>query len=481
MTNPDPSQAVSLDRQDEALEKQALDWRHVAVLSMAGCGPASVIALNVHVMGTFAQASLVLSFLFVWPGILLIANTFSEFAKRLPTAGGLYTWNVHAWGKNFGFVYGWTLVGGYLVFSSAGFAVFGGWINEWFLAAFDVNIPWWLCTLAGLGYIAVLAYLGVVQSIRAMIFFLFTEICLLLVLAFWVIFSGGGASGLSTVPFSISGAGSAGLAGIIFAIPFAILSHVGIEEGATLGHEMPKPKLNIARGIWITALAIPVFYIFVSYALVIGFGVDRMGEQWASTNAPLQEVASAIWGPAGLSIVSLSAAISILAFSQGAFMAGVRVLYVLGREGVLPRPLGRVTNFGTPGMSVITTGIIVAILAFPLAFAVGPFHVWNYFGFLISIAFTVSYICTHAGLIRYTIKIGEFRLFRHGILGTLGALIFLYPLASTVYPAPEGSYQILPYIYLGWIIAGILLLLYTRNYRPDVITAVGTSISEAEE
>lgn len=475
------SQSIDAVPETANLEKRPLDWRHVTVLSMAGCGPASVIALNVHVMGTFAHASLVLSFIFVWPGILLIANTFGEFAKRLPTAGGLYTWNVHAWGKNFGFVYGWTLIGAYLVFSSAGFAVLGGWVHEWFLQAFSVDAPWWIFTIGGLGYIAILAYLGVVQSIKAMIFFLFTEIILLLVLALWVVFSGGGPSGISSVPFTISGANTAGLAGIIIAVPFAILSHVGIEEGATLGQEMPRPRRSIASGIWLTAIIVPIFYIFVSYALVLGFGIDRMGADWANTDAPLQSVASSIWGPAGLSIVSFSAAISILAFSQGAFMAGVRVLFTLGREGVLPKRLGKTTKFGTPGISVIVTCIIVAVLAFPLAFAVGPFHVWNYFGFLISIAFTVSYICTHAGLIRYTLKIGEFNFLRHGVFGSLGALIFIYPLVSTVYPAPQGSYQILPYIYIIWVLIGLMLLLYTRHYRPDVITAVGTSISEAQE
>lgn len=478
----DNNQSVAPERQAEqaGLARRGLSWKHVAILSMAGCGPASVIALNVRFMGTFAHASLVLAFVFVWPGILLIANTFSEFARRLPTAGGLYTWNVHAWGPNFGFVYGWTLIGSYLVFSSAAFAVLGGWVNEWIAKVAGIGVPWWVFTFAGIVSMAVLAYLGIVQSIKAMLFFLATEMLLLVALGIWVVVSGGGPSGLTVVPFTIQGAGPAGLVGIALAMTYAVLSHVGIEEGATLGQEMPSPRHDITRGIWLTAILVPIFYIFVSYCLVQGFGIANMGQRWGEVEAPLQTVASSYWGTAGLSIVSLSAAVSILAFAQGAFLAGVRVLYTLGREGVLPRKLGGVSSRGSPGHAIVAVTIIDAMLAFPLAVAVGPFEVWGYFGFLISLAFTVSYICTHAGLVRYTLRLGEFRIFRHGVLGALGALIFIYPLVRTVYPLAPGAYRILPYVYVLWVLIGVGLLLYTRRSRPHVIGAVGTSVSAAE-
>lgn len=482
-----PPRSRQSDKTDEqvttrnGLKRAGLDWKHVAILSIAGCGPASVIALNVQFMGTFAKANLVLAFVFVWPGILLIANTFGEFAKRLPTSGGLYTWNVHAWGPNVGFVYGWTFIGSYLVFSAAGFAVLGGWLNEWIETVSGVNIPWWLFTLLGLFYIAVLAYLGIVESLKAMTIFLATEAALLVVLSLWIIFSGGGPQGLTMAPLTPgSGVGTVGLASIALAMTYAVLSHVGIEEGATLGQEMNAPQRNVAKGIWVTAILVPIFYIFVSYAMVIGFGVSNMGEKWANDPAPLQSIAQSYWGNAGLSIVSLSAAISILAFSQGCFLAGVRVLYTLGREGVLPRSFSRVSKRGTPSAAIIAMLVVSVGLGFPLAVVAGPFNVWGLFGFLISVAFTVSYIVTHAGLIKYMLRIGEFKIFRHGILGGVGALVFLYPLIRTVYPLTPGAYSVLPFIYVAWVLIGVGLLLYTRRRRPHVIGALGTSVAETE-
>jgi amino acid transporter len=149
---------------ERSLRRGAINWKQVAVLSVAGCGPASVIALNLQFMGQFAGAALVLAFLLVWPGILLLVNTFAEFSKKLPTSGGLYTWNSKAWGSNVGFVYGWMFIGAYLVFSAAGFAVFGGWVEEWLKTQFELTVPWWIFTFLALSYVSVLAYLGITQS-----------------------------------------------------------------------------------------------------------------------------------------------------------------------------------------------------------------------------------------------------------------------------------------------------------------------------
>src|SRR5262249_15611709 len=115
-------------------------------------------------MGPVAGAGPVFAFLLVWPGNPVLVHTLSAFSQRLPTSGGLYTWNSKAWGPNVGFVYGWMFIGAYLVFSAAGFAVFGGWVQEWLKNQFDLSVPWWVFTFLALSYVSALAYLGITQS-----------------------------------------------------------------------------------------------------------------------------------------------------------------------------------------------------------------------------------------------------------------------------------------------------------------------------
>ncbi len=463
------------------LRKDAINWKQVAILSIAGCGPASVIALNLQFMGQFAGSALVLAFVIVWPGVLLLVNTFAEFSKRLPTSGGLYTWNSRAWGKSAGFVYGWTFIGAYMVFSAAGFAVFGGWVEEWLSTQFGIDIPWWVFTAAALVYVCTLAYLGITQSLHAALTLIAIEVIVLLVLAVYIIVGGpASGSGLGLEPFTPSAAGSMGWAGIGLAMTYGVLSHVGIEEGATLGHEVKDPRRGIPRGLWIAAVLVPVFYIFVSYAIVYGYGINDM-EGFGKDPAPLQTIASQYWGEFGLAVVVIAAISSILAFSQAAFIAGARVLYTLGREGVLPQWLGGVSARHTPHRSIFVMGVVSIVLGVPLAFITGPFNVWGYFGFLISIAFLVSYIFTNAGMIRFTRMIGEFHWFRHGVLGVIGSIIFLYPLYKTVWPLGEGIYGVLPFVYIGWVIIGIAFMLYTRAKRPHALDAIGTSLAAEDD
>lgn len=462
------------------LRRGAIGWKQVAILSVAGCGPASVIALNLQFMGQFAGAALVLAFVLVWPGILLLVNTFAEFSKRLPTSGGLYTWNSKAWGPNMGFVYGWMFIGAYLVFSAAGFAVFGGWVEKWLATQFSVHVPWWVFTFVALAYVSTLAYLGITQSLHAALALLGFEMVVLIALALWIFVAGpksGG--GFGVTPLNVSSAGSLGLGGVGLAMTYGVLSHVGIEEGATLGLEVRNPRRGIPRGLWVAAIVVPVFYVVIAYAMVYGYGIDRMGA-FGKDPAPLQTIAQTYWGQVGLAVVVLASVSSILAFSQTAFIAGARVLYTLGREHVLPHKLSRVSKRQTPGVAIAVMGVLSMVLGVPLAFMVGPFNVWGYFGFLISIAFLVSYIFTNLGMVKYVRSIGEFHWFRHGVLGIVGSVVFVYPLYKTVWPLQSGIYGALPFVYLGWIVVGVLLLAHTLRTRPQLMASIGTSLAEGD-
>lgn len=461
-------------------QNRGIDWRHVAIVSIAGCGPAASIALNLPFMGQFAGAALVLAFIVVWPGVLLLVNTFAEFARRISAAGGLYTWNARALGKDAGFVYGWTFIGAYLLVAAGGFTIFGAFLSEFLESQFGVDIPWWILMGAGMIYVAVLSVLGVTQSLHATFALLAFEVVLLLALSVYMLVDVGPAN-WSTLPFRPGAASTAGLSAFGLAMTFAVLSHVGMEEGATLGEEASRPRFNIPRGLWVTGILVPTFYVLVSYAIVVGYGADKIQEAFANDLVPLQTLADRYWGSAGLTVIVFASSASILAFTQAAFLAGVRVLYTLGREGILTSWLGGVSRRGTPERA--TYAMLAACLVFsvPVAIAAGPFNTWGYFGFLIGIAFLVLYIITNFAMVAWTWGTPEFNWLRHGVFGLLGAALFCYPLYRDVIPLQPGVYGKLPFVYLGWLAIGVVLLVQARMQRPEIVAAVGTAVAEVDE
>jgi amino acid transporter len=70
--------------------------------------------------------------------------------------------------------------------------------------------------------------------------------------------------------------------------------------------------------------------------------------------APLAEVAGRIFGFAGITMIIIGTAVSMLGGLSGAILAIPRVLYAGARDGILPKFLGRVhPKFITPHFAII--------------------------------------------------------------------------------------------------------------------------------
>ena len=152
-------------------------------------------------------------------------------------------------------------------------------------------VPWWIFTFLALAYVSTLAYLGITESLHAALALLGFEMVVLLALAIWIFISGrqSGREFPGSPRSRSPRAGALGLGGVGLAMTYAVLSHVGIEEGATLADvEVKEPKRQIPLGLWVAAVVVPAFYIFVAYAMVYGYGIDKM-TQFGEDPAPLAD------------------------------------------------------------------------------------------------------------------------------------------------------------------------------------------------
>ena len=87
------------------------------------------------------------------------------------------------------------------------------------------------------------------------------SVAVILVLAIWIVFTGGDSegAGFTGQPLVPAGAGSLGWAGIGLAMTYGVLSHAGIEEGTTLSEEVRDADRNVSRGLWAVAIIPPAF------------------------------------------------------------------------------------------------------------------------------------------------------------------------------------------------------------------------------
>jgi hypothetical protein len=54
-----------------------------------------------------------------------------------------------------------------------------------------------------------------------------------------------------------------------------------------------------------------------------------------------------------------------------------------------------------------------------------------------------------------------------------GIAIFAFPLVGTFYPMPAFSFNILPYIAVGWAVVGIGVVVWLARKRPDKLASSG--------
>jgi hypothetical protein len=67
----------------------------------------------------------------------------------------------------------------------------------------------------------------------------------------------------------------------------------------------------------------------------------------------------------------------------------------------------------------------------------------------------------------------EFSVLRHGVLPAIGALIMLLPLYGAFFPVPDYPLNLVPYVFVAWLLIGVGYAWYAGRNRPEVLEGMG--------
>ena len=262
---------MSVGQDQHRLERHAIGLPAVTAQSAALIAPAAgSVAGLVFIVG-YSGAATPLAFLIGLLVCVCIALVIGEYARRLPSAGSFYTYLTRTFGPKTGFVTGVALFGAYLLLFPFQLDFFGNFVSS-LLAASGVHIAWWVFSAALIVLSTTLGVLGVKPSLRTGLIGLGFEMVILTIFALVIIFKGGAAGNtIQTFDPSHSLKGSSGL---LTAVVYTIFAFVGFESATTLGDEAREPRRTIPRAVMLTTLVVGVFYVIVSYAVTIGYGVS---------------------------------------------------------------------------------------------------------------------------------------------------------------------------------------------------------------
>ena len=282
---------------------------------------------------------------------LLGAVCLTELGAMLPAAGGYYVYARRAFGAGTGFAVGWTdwltycFVLGYISIAIGEFAVL-------LLPALAPALK--AVAIAVLLAIAALQWAGVRVSGR------FQEAATAVkFLAFLALVIACLAYAASAAPPAASAARPvASLAGIVVALQSVAITFGGWQSALYFTEEDRDPRRNLPRSMIGGVLAVLVIYVLVNFALLAVLPRADL----ARSTLPAADAARVIFGDRGRQLITVLSLVSLPPTVNAILMIGTRILFAMGRDGLIWRRTAAVGARGTPGVAMLVTVTVAAAL-----------------------------------------------------------------------------------------------------------------------
>jgi APA family basic amino acid/polyamine antiporter len=190
----------------------------------------------------------------------------------------------------------------------------------------------------------------------------------------------GAAAPLMQVIFGITPV-SYGWLGIFAAIAIVFFAYIGFDIVATAAEEARRPQRDLPIGLIGSLVITALLYAAVS-TVVAGMQNYRK----LSDAAPLADAFKAVGHSVFATIIDVGAVVGLIAVVLILLLGQSRVFFAMSRDGLLPPWLSVIhPRFGTPWLSTVIMGGIVAVLAgfIPLAKLAELVNIGTLFAFLL--------------------------------------------------------------------------------------------------
>lgn len=304
---------------------------------------------------------------FVIAGVVagLTAVCYAELASAVPVSGSSYSYAYATMGELVAMVVAACLLLEYGV-SAAGSSV--GWsqyLNQLLGNVFGIQIPQALAespegggliNLPAMILVALCALLlirGTGESAKV------NAVMVVLKLAVLALFIVIGLNGWNSdnfahfAPFGFGGVSAA--AGVIF------FSYVGLDAVSTAGEEVRNPRRTMPLAMLIALVGVTTVYVLVAIVGVAAQSYRKFDGQKAGLAAILQDVTGSAWPG---TVLAAGAIISIFSVTLVVLYGQTRILFAMGRDGLVPPIFHRVNpRTVTPVHNTVIVAVVVALLA----------------------------------------------------------------------------------------------------------------------
>jgi amino acid transporter len=468
----------------ERLHRGALRLIDISASTMANIGPAYSFYFGFVLIVSTAGIASPLTIIAAIVAIALLGNTLSQFSRAHPSTGGFITFVGRTFGGTSAVTTALLCGAGYIIAISSVLAICGGFLSMMLQYYLNVSIPWVVFSAAFTAGAIFMMVRGVAVSTKLAGFFFGFEMLVLLVVAIAALIKNGGH--LSGAPFD-PGHIKGGFGGLAAGFPLAVYLFIGWENSAALAEETGNPRRNVPRAVFMSIALMAVTYLLLAYATVSGFHDN--GNALAAAAIPFISVAHGV--VAWLAFIAYCAGLtSTLGVLIAAVNSQCRLVFNAGREGLLPRWIGRVHPVRRTPVNAIFAFVAIgtAIIAFwALGHLIGghtdSLNALNYFsesGTMGTLLILVVYFLANLALPFYyrRYRPSEFSPVRHVVLPVLGMFAIGVPVYYLCKPPQPDPYDWFPFAALGVIVVSVIYAIWLTSRDPGLGERVGSIVAD---
>jgi len=468
----------------DRLHRGALKLIDISASTMANIGPAYSFYFGFGFLVFTAGVASPLTIIAAIIAIALLGNTLAQFSRAQPSTGGFISFV----GKSFGGTSAVTTAllcgAGYIIAISSVLAISGGFLSTVLNYYFGWNVPWIIFSVLLTAGAVAMTVRGVGVSTKLAGFFFAFEMLVLIVVSVAALIQNGGH--LSAVPFYPSHITN-GFRGLAAGFPLAVYLFIGWENSAALAEETGNPRRNVPRAVFLSIAMMGVGYVLFAYATVTGFGYN--GAKLSAAPIPFITVAHNI-----AAFIAFFAYIAGLTSTLGVLIAAInsqaRLIFNAGREGLLPRWIGRVhPTRRTPVNALYTftaiAGLIIVVwlLGHLIGGHSGSMDPLNFFfesSTMGTILVLVVYFLANLALPFYYRKYrpAEFSVVKHIVLPVLGMIAIAVPVYYLTKPGQEQPYSWFPYAALAIVVISVIYAYVMNRRDPGLGERAGSIVAD---
>ncbi|MCI1984335.1 MAG: APC family permease [Bifidobacteriaceae bacterium] len=355
------SAAASIASSTEAATphlKRTLKLHSIVLIGVAYMAPLIVLG-TFGVIATASKGATAMSYLLALVVMLFTASSYGRMASLHPESGSAYTYVGKAISPKLGFLAGWTVLLDYIFLPMVIWLIGASYLEQEF-----PGVPSWAWIL---GFIAITTVLNIVglqvadKVTFGLMLFQVVVLATFLYLSARSVMNGTGAGSslFSLTPFL--GKGSS-LTNIIAGSAIAAYSYLGFDAVTTMSEETQHPRRDIPRAIMLVALIGGIVFVTAAYFVQL----VHPSFVFSDESSAGFEIAMTIGGNLFTALFIGGLCVSQFTSGIAAQASASRLLYAMGRDGVLLRRVfGRLSrHFATPAINIVIIGIIGLIALF---------------------------------------------------------------------------------------------------------------------